>query len=61
MIIYHQSNIAAFAGNHVFYWIGQPFLHPRITITSAAAAVTLIAQSRTVSRFVSARVYGRVN
>jgi hypothetical protein len=37
MTIYHQNNIAAFAGNHIFYWVGQPLFHQRISITSAAA------------------------
>ena len=38
MIIYHQNNIAAFAGNHVFYSPLQSFLLQRVSITSAAAA-----------------------
>ena len=38
MIIYHQRNIAAFAGNHIVYWIGQPLRirQHRISVTSAA-------------------------
>jgi len=39
MIIYHQTNIAAFKGNHVIYWIGS--IRRRISVTSAVAAVTL--------------------
>ena len=36
MIIYHQNNVAAFAGNHVVYWVGQPLLGYRISDTSSA-------------------------
>jgi len=36
MIIYHHDNIAAFSGNHTFYWIFQAILQSRISITSAA-------------------------
>lgn len=25
MIIYHQTNVAGFAGNHVWYWPTRPF------------------------------------
>lgn len=38
MIIYHQSNVAAFAGNYTFYWMGQPLLQSRISVTTAAPA-----------------------
>ncbi len=63
MIIYHQNNVAAFAGNHVWYWPLQPLgqLFHRVGVTPAAGGAVLISQARTVSRFVSARVYGRVN
>lgn len=61
MVVYHQRNVAAFAGNLVWYWAGQPFLHQQVSITSAAASVTIVAQARSVSRFVGARVFGRVN
>lgn len=37
MIIYHQNNIAAFAGNHIFYFQFQHLLHSRISITAGAA------------------------
>ena len=37
MIIYHQNNRGAFARNRVWYWMTQPLLHPRISVTSAAA------------------------
>ncbi len=60
MIIQHQNNVAAFAGNHVVYWVGQPLFQWRI---SAAVAVTdvLISQFRQKFRGVSSRVWGRVN
>lgn len=35
MIIHHQNNLSAFAGNHVVYWVGQPMLQYRIAKTSA--------------------------
>ena len=39
MIIYHQNNIAAFAGNHRYYTSMQNIFIPwnRVSITSAAA------------------------
>ncbi len=61
MIIHHQNNIAAFAGNHVIYWVGQPLFQFRISITSAAAAEVLISQFRQKFRGVPARLWGRVN
>lgn len=61
MIIHHQTNVAAFAGNHVVYWIGQPLFQYRVSITTAAAANNEIEQARSVSRFVFPRVFGRVN
>ena len=63
MIIYHQNNVAGFVGAHVWYWSLQPIvqLHVRISVTSDGAADQLIAQSRSVSRFVTHRVFGRVN
>lgn len=61
MIIYHQRNLAAFAGNHVYYWLPNQIVEARHSITSAAAAVSLIAQSRASGRFVFSRVFGRVN
>lgn len=30
MIIYHQNNRAAFAGNHRWMWPGQPHFHSRV-------------------------------
>lgn len=36
MIIYHQSNVAAFAGNHTTYWPLNPIGLSRISVTSAA-------------------------
>jgi len=38
MIIYHQKNIAAFKGNHVYYWPGKIVM--RLTKTSATAPPT---------------------
>jgi hypothetical protein len=61
MIIHHQNNVAAFAGNHVVYWVGQPLFQWRISITSGAAGVDLIAQARSISRLVFSRTWGRVN
>ena len=61
MIIYHHSNIAAFAGNHRYWWVGQPLFGFRISITSAAPANEEIEQARAVMRFVHSRVFGRVN
>lgn len=60
MIIYHQNNIAAFAGNHVIYWLFQP-LSFRISKTSAGAANNEIEQARSLMRFVHSRIFGRVN
>jgi len=37
MIIYHQNNRGAFARNRIFLWVGQSFLHPRISINGGAA------------------------
>ena len=61
MIIHHQSNVAAFAGNHVYYWIGQPLFQSRISATTAPPANTEIEQARASFRFVFPRVFGRVN
>lgn len=62
MIIYHQNNVAAFAGNHVYYWVGQPIIQAyRISATSAAPTEVLISQARSLSRFVFSRMFGRVN
>jgi hypothetical protein len=61
VIIYHQNNIAAFAGAHIWYSPVQSVLVQRITETSAAAAVTIVAQARSAHRFIMARVHGRVN
>lgn len=38
MIVYHQDNVAAFAGAHTHYWQFQPILQSRISATTAAAA-----------------------
>ena len=39
MIIYHQDNVAAFAGAHTWYWLLNPLLFQRISVTSAAVGV----------------------
>lgn len=61
MIIHHQNNITAFAGNHTIYWLHQPLLYQRISKTTAAGADVLIAQSRATFRFLFTRIHGRVN
>jgi hypothetical protein len=61
MIIYHQNNVAAFKGNHVFYTPYYHYASWRFTKTSAVAGVTIISQARAVMRFTFARVFGRVN
>lgn len=44
MIIYHQENVAAFAGNHTWYFQFQPILQSRISATSAVPAGAIINQ-----------------
>ena len=62
MIVYHQNNVAAFAGNHVYYMLRpHGYASYLVSVTSAAPSVTIIAQARTVARFVQSRVYSRVN
>jgi len=40
MIVQHQNNVAAFAGNHVAFWAGQPlFLRAPVTATSITPTV----------------------
>ena len=41
MIVYHQNNVAAFKGGHVWYWPTQPLViqHQRISVTSALAGL----------------------
>lgn len=60
MIIYHQDNVSAFAGNHTYYWPTQPLFFQRVSATSAVVD-QLIAQARATFRFVFSRVFGRVN
>lgn len=60
MIFHQQTNIAAFAGNFRPIWIFQPF-RQFISLTSAGPSVQLVAQARSVSRFVQSRTFGRVN
>lgn len=59
MIVYHQNNVAAFAGGHTNYWPGQ--LQQRVSITTAAPSNEEIEQARSISRFMNSRVFGRVN
>jgi len=61
MIIYHQDNVAAFAGAHTYYWLPRQLILGRVSVTSAAVAAVLISQARASARFVFARVSGRVN
>ena len=61
MIIYHKSNIAAFAGAHKSLWLGQQFLQKLIAVTTAAPANEEIEQARSAFRFVFSRVWGSVN
>jgi hypothetical protein len=58
MIIYHKNHAAAFTGAHITY---QLYPRQRTVVTTAAAANNLIEQSRSISRFVFSRVFGRVN
>ena len=40
MIIDHQTNLAAFAGNHSFYWFGQQLITDLVSKTSAPVTPT---------------------
>lgn len=58
-MIYHQKNIAAFKGAHVYYW---GVVNQRISADGGAGpSDELIAQAKSMSRFTFARVFGRVN
>ena len=60
MIIYWKNHIAGKTGAHQI--LSKSFKLPQsISVTSAAATVTIIAQVRGVSRFVQTRVFGRIN
>jgi hypothetical protein len=62
MIIYHQDNVAAFAGAHTSYVVAQQFwFQSRVSITAGAAANETIEQARSISRFTFSRVFGRIN
>lgn len=61
MIIHHQNNVAAFAGNHVWYWVGQPLFQWRISVTTAVGGAVLISQFCSLFRAVPTRIFGRVN
>jgi len=61
MIIYHQDNVAGFAGAHTYYWVGQPMFGGRVSVTTAAPSNEEIEQTRSVMRFVYSRIFGRVN
>ena len=36
MIIWHQSNVAAFAGNHTYWFLPQQIITARVSKTTAA-------------------------
>lgn len=61
MIIHHQKNFAAFAGNHIYLDMLKSIVVQQISVTSAAAANEEIEQARSIRRFVFSRVFGRVN
>ena len=61
MVIYHQKHVGGFAGAETQIVLGQTMVRQWVSITSAAAPVTLSAQWRATFRMVSARVFGRVN
>lgn len=44
MIIYHQNNVAGFAGAHVWYWPVQPIVQPHIRISVAGALLAAHSQ-----------------
>lgn len=49
MIIYHQKNVGAFAGNEIWYWQTQPLLNQQISVTSAVVSVTVTGKDVVVS------------
>ena len=61
MVRHLQSNVAAFAGAFTRISPVQSFIRQRISVTSAAAPVTLAALWRGNFRMVQARIFGRVN
>ena len=42
MIIYHQNNVAAFAGNMTYLWVGQPLFTQLISVTSAGPTFNVV-------------------
>jgi len=58
-MIYWNRNIAGFVGAQRFIIGGQPFLDSYIA--SPAALTQLIAQARSIQRFVFSGVFRRVN
>lgn len=43
MIIFHQDQVAAFAGAHTFYWPGQVLIQPdQVAAPPAATAARLL-------------------
>jgi hypothetical protein len=61
MIVKHQTNIAAFAGNHVQYWAFQLPAQQISSTTGGVPGPSLISQIKGMGRFVSARIFGRIN
>lgn len=61
MIIRHQNNVAAFAGNYISLPSLQGIAAQQISITTAAAANDEIEQARSIMRFVFSRLFSRVN
>lgn len=50
MIILHQTNVGAFAGNHVFYWPTQPLMAGQISITSAPPTIDVFESTKATLR-----------
>ena len=61
MIIHHQKNIAAFAGNHIYFDMLKSIVVQQISVTSASVANQAIEQARSKFRFIFSRIFGRVN
>jgi hypothetical protein len=62
VIIYHQRNVAAFAGNHTYWFLPKQVQVTRVTAAGGAGpANNEIEQARGLFRFVHTRVFGRVN
>ena len=55
MIIYHQNNVAAFVGAHIWYFQFQPVLQSRISVTTVAPAAGRIMSSLVAAGGLAAR------